>query len=149
MNPKFFTLLIWIWPKLLMMNATFKILSILRLENLLHTNSEKKWFYFCIFSLFFLYLCQVEGHGETLSKFSVKLSKNFSRQIWKIFSGFIYLRPLYRNMILIWLDTQWERLWHFWTTVMSVQCLLCSSRDLNCLIQWLFWCCNHQICIFR
>ena len=117
MNPKFFTLLIWIWPKLLMMNATFKILSNLRVENLLHTNSEKKWFYFCIFSLFFLYLCQVEGHGETLSKFSVKLSKNFSRQIWKIFSGFIYLRPLYRNMILIWLDTHWERLWHFWTTV--------------------------------
>ena len=122
MNPKFFTLLIWIWPKLLMMNATFKILSNLRVENLLHTNSEKKLFYFWIFSLSFLYLCQVEGHGETLSKFSVKLSKNFSRQIWKIFSGFIYLRPLYRNILLIRLDTQWERLWHFWTTVCTSHC---------------------------
>ena len=90
-----------------------------------------------------------KGTGELCPNFTLKFTKNFPRQIWKIFSGFIYLRPLYRNMILIWLDTQWERLWHFWTTVMSVQCLLCSSRDLNCLIQWLFWCCNHQICIFR
>ena len=132
MNPKFFTLLIWIWPKSLMMNATFTILSIIRVENLLHTNSEKKWFYFRIFSLSFLYLCQVEGHGETLSKFSVKLSKNFSRQIWKIFSGFMYLRPLYRNMILIWLDTQWKRLWHFWTTVhMHQDYILLPSANID------------------
>ena len=61
--------------------------------------------------------CQVEGHGGTLFKFSLKFTKNFSRRIWKIFSGFTHLRPLYRNMLLIWLDTQWERLWHFWSTV--------------------------------
>ena len=74
------------------------------------SNRADKGYCCQIFCQFVSYLCQVEGHGETLSKFSLKISKIFPRQIWKIFSGFIHLRPLYRNMILIWLDTQWERL---------------------------------------
>ena len=89
----------------------------MRTESPLKLNSAEEGLYFRNFCLSLWYLCQVEGHGETLSKFSLKFTKNFPRQIWKIFSGFIYLRPLYRNILLIRLDTQWERLWHFWTTV--------------------------------
>ena len=67
MNPKFFTLLIWIWPKLLMMNATCKILSNLRVENLLRTNSEKKCgFSVCWSRLVPLLLLIVVGCGWTL-----------------------------------------------------------------------------------
>ena len=92
------------------------------------SNSAEKGSHNWNFWILTWFLCQVEGHGETLSKFSLKFTKNFPRQIWKIFSGFIYLRPLYRNMTLIWLDTQWERLWHFWTTVIHYHLFYLTKR---------------------
>ena len=61
-----------------------------------------------IFNLLHAY-ARWKGTGEPCSNFSWKSLKNFSRRIWKIFSGFIHLRSLYRNILLIWLDTQRER----------------------------------------
>ena len=60
-----------------------------------------------------------KGTGEPCPNFLWNYLKYFPRQIWKIFSGFTHLRSLYRNMILISLGTQWERLWHFWSTVLD------------------------------
>ena len=55
------------------------------------SNWAEKGSFFRIFSLIFLCLCQVEGHGETLPKFSLKIVKNFSLQIWKILCFVIWL----------------------------------------------------------
>ena len=53
-------------------------------ESLAICNSEENGSCFYNFCLSISYSCQVEGHGGTLSKFSLKILKNFSRQIWKI-----------------------------------------------------------------
>ena len=50
-----------------------------------------------IFHISFHHLCQAEGHGGTLSKFSLKFLKNFSRQIWKIFYSLLCLCGRYSH----------------------------------------------------
>ena len=55
----------------------------LKPKSLLKSNSAEKGLCILIFGLSVSYLCQVEGHGETLSKISLKIAKNFPRQIWK------------------------------------------------------------------
>ena len=63
----------------------------LRPKNLLKNNSAETRISFWIFRISVSYLCQVEGHGGTLSKFSLKIVKIFPLQIWKIFCFLISL----------------------------------------------------------
>ena len=62
-----------------------------RPKNQFKTNSAETSLSFWIFCLFVSYLCQVEGHGETLPKFSLKIVKNFPLQILKILCFLIWL----------------------------------------------------------
>ena len=61
----------------------------------------EKGSYFVNFSSAFTSSCQVEGHGGTLSKFSLKTFKNFPLQIWKIFCFLISLYDPLSNAIWI------------------------------------------------
>ena len=63
----------------------------LRPKNQSQTNSAETRPSFWIFGLFVSYLCQVEGHGGTLPKFSLKIVKIFPLQISKIFCFLISL----------------------------------------------------------
>ena len=73
------------WPMLVLL--WFHV----RPKNQFQTNSAETSLSFWIFCLFVSYLCQVEGHGGTLPKFSLKIVKIFPLQIWKIFCFLISL----------------------------------------------------------